>query len=97
MKNLSKAQRKTAAPGAGKAAAPLFVSPSAWMVWEKCALSLQAVKSPLVLERAEYAKEGTRLHGILADTLRDPAFPAPEDDPVVPPQPAGLTGPPRVP
>lgn len=48
----------------------LSVSPSAWMVWEKCALSLQAVKSPLVLERDEYAKEGTRLHGIIADVLR---------------------------
>ena len=49
--------------------APLSVSPSAWMVWEKCALSLQAVKSPLVLERDEYAKEGTRLHGIIAAAL----------------------------
>ena len=44
------------------------------MVWEKCALSLQAVKSPLVLERDEYAKEGTRLHGIIADVLRDPDY-----------------------
>jgi hypothetical protein len=41
------------------------------MVWEKCALSLQAVKSTLVLERDEYAKEGTRLHGIIADILRN--------------------------
>ena len=49
---------------------PLSVSPSAWMVWEKCALSLQAVKSSLVLERDEYAQEGTRLHGIIADVLR---------------------------
>jgi len=40
------------------------------MVWEKCALSLQAVKSSLVLERDEYAQEGTRLHGIIADVLR---------------------------
>ena len=63
----------------GAAKPVLSVSPSAWMVWEKCALSLQAVKTPLVLERDEYAKEGTRLHGIIADTLRDPAFPAPED------------------
>jgi hypothetical protein len=53
-----------------KSAIALSVSPSAWMVWEKCALSLQAVKSPLVLERDEYAKEGTRLHAIIADTLR---------------------------
>jgi hypothetical protein len=51
--------------------ATLSVSPSAWMVWEKCALSLQAVKSTLVLERDEYAKEGTRLHGIIADILRN--------------------------
>lgn len=49
--------------------AALFVSPSAWMVWEKCALSLQAVKSPLVLERDEYAREGTRLHKLIEQTL----------------------------
>lgn len=54
--------------------AVLSVSPSAWLVWEKCALSLQAVKSPLVLERDEYAKEGTRLHGIIADVLKDPDY-----------------------
>ena len=56
-------------------AATLSVSPSAWMVWEKCALSLQAVKSPLILERDEYAKEGTRLHGIIADVLRGRPYP----------------------
>lgn len=50
--------------------ATLSVSPSAWMVWEKCALSLQAVKSPLVLERDEYAKEGTRLHKLIEETLK---------------------------
>lgn len=48
----------------------LFVSPSAWMVWEKCALSLQSVKSTLVLERDEYAKEGVRLHGMIAQALK---------------------------
>ncbi len=48
----------------------LSVSPSAWMVWEKCALSLQAVKSSLVLEQDEYAKEGTRLHRLIANTLK---------------------------
>ena len=52
-----------------KGTGTLSVSPSAWMVWEKCALSLQAVKSPLVLERDEYAKEGTRLHGMIAAEL----------------------------
>jgi len=61
---------------------PLSVSPSAWMVWEKCALSLQAVKSPLILERDEYAKEGTRLHGIIADVLRGRlSFNDVQDDP----------------
>jgi hypothetical protein len=60
-------------------AVALSVSPSAWMVWEKCALSLQAVKSRLVLERDEYAKEGTRLHGIIADLLRFPELVLPED------------------
>jgi len=74
MKKQSKTVKSKAAPRASKAA-PLFVSPSAWMVWEKCALSLQAVKSPLVLERDEYAKEGTRLHGIIADVLRGAAPP----------------------
>lgn len=72
-----KKQRTAAKPKTEKAAskaAPLSVSPSAWMVWEKCALSLQAVKSPLALERDEYAKEGTRLHGIIADALRDPKY-----------------------
>lgn len=75
MKKQSKIQKSKAAPKPLKSkAAPLFVSPSTWMVWEKCALSLQAVKSPLVLERDEYAKEGTRLHGIIADALRDPKY-----------------------
>ncbi len=72
MKKQLKEKKPKAAPKppVKSKAAPLFVSPSAWMVWEKCALSLQAVKSPLVLERDEYAKEGTRLHGIIADILR---------------------------
>lgn len=48
----------------------LVVAPSAWMVWEKCALSLQAVRPSLVLERDEYAKEGTRLHAYIAESLR---------------------------
>ena len=69
MKKQLKEKKPKAAPVKSKAA-PLFVSPSAWMVWEKCALSLQAVKSSLVLERDEYAKEGTRLHGLIADGLR---------------------------
>ena len=63
-----KPKSKTGTPGVK--AAPLSVSPSAWMVWEKCALSLQAVKSPLVLERDEYAREGTRLHTLIANTLQ---------------------------
>lgn len=32
------------------------------MVWEKCALSLQSVKTPFQLECDEYAKAGTELH-----------------------------------
>ena len=59
-----------AAKSKSKGTGTLFVSPSAWMVWEKCALSLQAVKSPLVLEQDEYAKEGTRLHKAIEQTLR---------------------------
>ena len=49
----------------------LNVSPSAWMVWEKCALSLQSVKSPFQLERDEYAKAGTILHEAIAKTLKN--------------------------
>lgn len=48
----------------------LNVSPSAWMVWEKCALSLQSVKSSFQLERDEYAKAGTMLHEAIAKTLK---------------------------
>jgi hypothetical protein len=77
MKKTVKAVKSKSKSSGAKAA--LSVSPSAWMVWEKCALSLQAVKSPLVLERDEDAKEGTRLHGIIADMLRDPARPLPEN------------------
>ncbi len=73
MKKQLKEKKPKAAPRAVKAAAPLSVSPSAWMVWEKCALSLQAVKSPIVLERDEYAKEGTRLHKAIEQTLRGEA------------------------
>jgi len=68
MKKTVKAVKSKSKSSGAKAA--LSVSPSAWMVWEKCALSLQAVKSSLVLERDEYAQEGTRLHGIIADVLR---------------------------
>jgi len=77
MKKTVKAVKSKSKSSGAKAA--LSVSPSAWMVWEKCALSLQAVKSSLVLERDEYAQEGTRLHGIIADMLRDPARPLPEN------------------
>jgi hypothetical protein len=44
------------------------------MVWEKCALSLQNVKSTFQLERDEYAKAGTLLHGYIADVLKDPEY-----------------------
>ena len=75
-----KKQVKAVKPVKPKSKAALFVSPSAWMVWEKCALSLQAVKSPLVLERDEYAKEGTRLHKLIEDTLTGKTAAIPEDD-----------------
>ena len=52
-----------------KSKSVLSVSPSAWMVWEKCALSLQNVKSTFQLERDEYAKAGTALHKAISDTL----------------------------
>lgn len=77
-KTVKAVKSKSKSPGAKTAA--LFVSPSAWMVWEKCALSLQAVKSPLVLERDEYAKEGTRLHALIADVLKGEAKYADDDD-----------------
>jgi len=66
-KTVKAAKSKSKSPSAQ--AAVLSVSPSAWMVWEKCALSLQAVKTPLVLERDDYAKEGTRLHNLVALNL----------------------------
>ena len=71
-----KASTKTKSKPApkSKSKSVLTVSPSAWMVWEKCALSLQNVKSTFQLERDEYAKEGTRLHQIIADVLKDPKY-----------------------
>jgi hypothetical protein len=39
------------------------------MVWEKCALSLQNVKTSFQLERDEYALAGTALHKAISDTL----------------------------
>jgi hypothetical protein len=73
-------QKKIQRVGAsGNKRTALLIAPSAWMVWEKCALSLQAAKSSLVLERDEYAKEGTRLHALIADVLRNPARPLPEN------------------
>jgi len=78
---MTKAKPIPAVKSNGKIKSPvLVVSPSAWMVWEKCALSLQAVKSPLVLERDEYAKEGTRLHKLIEQTLLGAKPDVPEDD-----------------
>jgi hypothetical protein len=59
-----------------KSKSVLSVSPSGWMVWEKCALSLQSVKSTFQLERDEYAKAGTALHEAIAKVLmeKDVAF-----------------------
>ncbi len=73
MKKQPKIQKSKVAVKPPKSKTTLSVSPSAWMVWEKCALSLQAVKSPIVLERDEYAKEGTRLHKAIEQTLRGEA------------------------
>lgn len=63
-----KASTKPAKPKSKTVA--LSVSPSAWMVWEKCALSLQSVKSPFMLERDEHALEGKRLHSLIEKTLK---------------------------
>jgi hypothetical protein len=52
-----------------KSKSVLSVSPSAWMVWKKCALSLQSVKTSFQLERDEYALAGTALHKAISDTL----------------------------
>ena len=66
---------KTKQATRSKKSAALSVSPSAWMVWEKCALSLQSVKSPFQLEHDEHALEGKRLHSLIEKTLKgeDPA------------------------
>jgi len=77
---MKKAKQAAAKSKPQSKSAALVVSPSAWMVWEKCALSLQAVKSPLVLERDEYAKEGTRLHKLIEQTLTDLIIPTPDDE-----------------
>ena len=51
---------------------PLFVSPSAWQTWGKCALSLQNLKTTLMPDDTdEYAKAGTNLHLLIADALRN--------------------------
>ena len=66
---MEKKKASTKTKQAAKSKSVLSVSPSAWMVWEKCALSLQNVKSSFVLERDEYAKAGTVLHAQITETL----------------------------
>jgi len=61
--------KKQPLPKSKSKATTLSVSPSAWMVWEKCVLSLQNVKTAFVLERDEYAKAGTELHAAIAKRL----------------------------
>jgi hypothetical protein len=80
MKKYTKAVTLKSAPPLKSKAPALFVSPSAWMVWEKCALSLQAVKSPLVLERDEYAKKGTELHKAVEQELKGEKVALESDD-----------------
>ena len=64
-------KKETVKKSAPKGKAPVLnVSPSAWMVWEKCVLSLQSVKTPFKLERDEYAKAGTMLHEMIAAELK---------------------------
>ena len=67
-KETKKAPSKKSVPK-GKPSNVFNVSPSAWQTWEKCALSLQTVKSSFQLERDEYAKAGTILHEAIAKTL----------------------------
>jgi len=72
MKTVKKSSKPKPAPKLkeSKSKTVLSVSPSAWMVWEKCALSLQNVKQPFVLERDEYAKAGTLLHEHIESQLK---------------------------
>lgn len=49
---------------------PLFVSPSLWQTWSKCALSLQSVKSPFSTASDDYAESGTNIHAAIAEDLR---------------------------
>lgn len=69
MKKQGTVKLKTVAHDKGKIV-PLSVSPSAWQTWEKCALSLQSVKSSFALERDEYAMKGTELHKAIEQTLK---------------------------
>ena len=66
---LKKTPKLAAKPKTKQSKTALPVSPSAWMVWEKCVLSLQNVKTAFQLERDEYAKAGTALHKAISDTL----------------------------
>lgn len=58
----------------------LNVSPSAWTTWEKCALSLQTVKTAFKLERDEYAKAGVMLHDAIAKSLKSEPYTLAEGD-----------------
>ena len=50
------------------------------MTWEKCALSLQTVKTSFKLERDEYAKAGVMLHDAIAKSLKCEPYTLAEGD-----------------
>ena len=77
---MEKKKASTKTKQAAKSKSVLSVSPSAWMVWEKCALSLQSIKSSFVLERDEYARAGTLLHKAIAESLKGGPFESKNDD-----------------
>lgn len=47
----------------------VWLSPSQWGVWRKCALSVSGSSSTLKVEADDYANEGTDLHKDIADIL----------------------------
>jgi hypothetical protein len=47
----------------------IWLSPSLWGVWRKCALSVQSMPAGLKVESDSYAREGTDLHAAIAKLL----------------------------
>jgi hypothetical protein len=48
----------------------LYVSPSGWQTWTKCALSLQNRRTSFRTDSDDYADEGTKIHAAIAAFLR---------------------------